>query len=121
MAIETGIPERTVGVAMLRVGIGSHLAEEGRACVASFPSDGEGHIWVLPWGAGPAGLILLDLPSTSCWVKLGGRVYRIYGELPQKITSQGRRGWEEGFYVDGRRKGWEVSRAAVHWVDFILG
>lgn len=121
MAVETGMRERTVGVPTLRAGIGSHFAEEWNACVASFPSDGEGHIWVLPWGAGPAGLILPDLPSTSCWVKLGGLVYRIYGELPWKITSQGGRGLEEDFYVDGRRKGWEVSRAVVHWVGFILG
>jgi len=71
VVIEAGMPEGTVGVPTPRAGVSSHLAEEWRAFVASFPSDGEERKWVLLWGAGPASLILPDLPSTSCWIKLG--------------------------------------------------
>lgn len=48
-------------------------------------------------------------------------VYSIYHELSQKITSQGVRGPEEGFYVGGRGNGWEVSWVVAQWAGLILG
>lgn len=82
------------------------LQKSGEPFVASFPSNGEECKWVLLWGADPAGLILPDLPFHFLLDKIGrGLVYRFYNELSWKITSQGVRGREEGFYVDGRRNG----------------